>query len=125
MVKRIIGAKQDRRLISDKDFYGNKRLMLAGELMAILFEDLFKTVTTNIKRYVDKVLGKPNRATNFNVLQSLSMWEHTITSGFTSALSSGNWVVKRFRMDQKGVTETVTRLSCVFFYFYIYLNMFF
>ena len=113
MVKRIIRAKEDKRLISDKDFYGNKRLMLAGELMALLFEDLFKTVTTNIKRYVDKVLGKPNRASTFDVLQSLSMWEPNVTNGFTSALSSGNWVVKRFRMDQKGVTETVTRLSYI------------
>jgi len=149
MVKRIIRAKEDKRLISDKDFYGNKRLMLAGELMALLFEDLFKTVTTNIKRYVDKVLGKPNRASTFDVrgvrslfstlsthsyhnttrmlrktytrafaartqvLQSLTMWEPNVTNGFTSALSSGNWVVKRFRMDQKGVTETVTRLSYI------------
>ena len=82
MVKRIIRAKEDKRLISDKDFYGNKRLMLAGELMALLFEDLFKTVTTNIKRYVDKVLGKPNRASTFDVRGVRSLFSTLSTHSY-------------------------------------------
>ena len=87
MVKRIIRAKEDKRLISDKDFYGNKRLMLAGELMALLFEDLFKTVTTNIKRYVDKVLGKPNRASTFDVRGVRSLFSFTYAHEFVHIIS--------------------------------------
>eukprot|EP00940_MAST-03C_sp_MAST-3C-sp2_P002322 g2322.t1 len=113
MVNRILKAELDPRMISDKDYYGNKRLVLAGGLMQLLFEDLFKIVNTNIKRHVDKVFSRPNRASAFDPTKVIPTHTHTITNGFISALASGNWVLRRFRMDQKGVTETVSRLSYI------------
>ena len=42
MIRRIIDALHDPTKLDDKDYYGNKRLELAGQLISLLFEDLFK-----------------------------------------------------------------------------------
>ena len=49
MVRRLIGAQSDERLIDDRDYYGNKRLELAGSLLSIMFEDLFKQYNKYLK----------------------------------------------------------------------------
>ena len=42
MIRKIIDAIYDPTKLDDKDYYGNKRLELAGQLISLLFEDLFK-----------------------------------------------------------------------------------
>lgn len=42
MVRRVILAQRDPTMLDDRDYYGNKRLELAGSLMSLLFEDIFK-----------------------------------------------------------------------------------
>lgn len=49
-VRRILLAHYGRMKLDDKDYYGNKRLELAGQLMALLFEDLFKRFNADLKR---------------------------------------------------------------------------
>ena len=50
-----------------QDYYGNKRLELAGQLISLLFEDLFKRFNSELKRNADMVLSKPNRAAAFDI----------------------------------------------------------
>lgn len=52
MVRRMLAAMLDPSLIDDRDYYGNKRLELAGGLLALLFEDLFKRMNAELKRTV-------------------------------------------------------------------------
>lgn len=42
IVYRLIMAELGESEMDDRDFYGNKRLELAGSLLALLFEDVFK-----------------------------------------------------------------------------------
>ena len=40
MIRRVILAQADTLKVDDRDYYGNKRLELAGQLLSLLFEDL-------------------------------------------------------------------------------------
>ena len=54
MIRQIIQAEKNPTLIDDRDFYGNKRLELAGSLMSLLFESLFKQLNSELKAIVEK-----------------------------------------------------------------------
>ena len=58
VTKRVIAALLDNSLLDDKDYYGNKRLELAGQLLSLLFEDLFKRFNSDLKRSADLVFAK-------------------------------------------------------------------
>ena len=49
MVRRVIQAQGDTKVIDDRDYYGNKRLELAGSLLALMFEDLFKRFNWEVR----------------------------------------------------------------------------
>jgi DNA-directed RNA polymerase III subunit RPC2 len=55
MVRRVIQAQLGLVNMDDRDYYGNKRLELAGQLIAILFEDLFKRFNTEVNRKIIKM----------------------------------------------------------------------
>lgn len=85
----------------------------AGQLLSLLFEDLFKKFNSDLKMNVDKVLKKPNRTQEFDIFNQLVLHGDHITSGFVRAISTGNWVLKRFKMDRAGITQVLSRLSYI------------
>ncbi|KAI2503730.1 DNA dependent RNA polymerase [Fragilaria crotonensis] len=111
IVRRVLMVGMGKGDLDDKDYYGNKRLELAGTLLSLLFEDLFKLFNKDLKRQTDMVLSKANRAQAFDVVKTIR--PDTITNGMFTAISSGNWVLKRFRMDRAGVTQVLSRLSYI------------
>ncbi|GCB26661.1 DNA-directed RNA polymerase III subunit RPC2 [Aspergillus awamori] len=113
MARRVLMAKNDASLVDDRDYLGNKRLELAGQLLALLFEDLFKKFCFDIKMNIDKVLNKRNRAEAFDAYSVITMHSNHITQGMNRAISTGNWSLKRFRMERAGVTHVLSRLSYI------------
>ena len=108
MIRRIIDAQHDSSKIDDKDYYGNKRLELAGYYLSLLFEDLFKKINSDLKREADKLIPKHNKDNNFDLVKRIRT--DTLTFGMETAIKSGNWVLKRFKMDRK-ITEPLDRTS--------------
>lgn len=97
--------------MDDKDYVGNKRLELSGQLLSLLFEDLFKTMNDEVKKTVTGILEKPSRSSRLDISQYIT--KDSITVGLERTLSTGNWDVKRFRMHRKGMTQVVARLSFI------------
>ncbi|KAI6003252.1 beta and beta-prime subunits of DNA dependent RNA-polymerase [Pisolithus orientalis] len=113
MTRRVLMAMHDEKMVDDRDYVGNKRLELAGQLLALLFEDLFKTFNANLKASIDKVLKKPSRTNEFDAFNTMQFQGDHITSGFVRAISTGNWSLKRFKMERAGVTHVLSRLSFI------------
>ncbi|KAJ2502731.1 DNA-directed RNA polymerase III complex subunit Rpc2 [Coemansia sp. RSA 1972] len=113
MARRVLQAVSEGNKTDDLDYLGNKRLELAGQLVALLFEDLFKRFNTDLKLNIDKVLKKPNLAREFDAYNQLQCHGDLITQGLTRAISTGNWSLKRFKMDRAGVTHILSRLSYI------------
>ena len=118
MIKRLINAINDNNAVDDKDYYGNKRLELAGQLISLLFEDLFKKYNNDLKKIIDMNLLKySNSNDNFEGLENFdiftSMRSDLITHGLQNSISTGNWVVKRFKMRRSGITQVLNRMSYI------------
>lgn len=113
MTRRVVMAMYNPKMIDDRDYVGNKRLELAGQLISLLFEDLFKKFNNDFKLSIDKVLKKPNRAMEYDALLSINVHSNNITGGLNRAISTGNWSLKRFKMERAGVTHVLSRLSYI------------
>ncbi|KAH7871222.1 uncharacterized protein C8R40DRAFT_1162803 [Lentinula edodes] len=113
MTRRVLMAMNDEKMVDDRDYVGNKRLELAGQLLALLFEDLFKTYNSNLKTAIDKTLKKPSRVNEYDAWHTMQFQGDHITSGFVRAISTGNWSLKRFKMERAGVTHVLSRLSFI------------
>lgn len=110
MVRRVIEAQSDGTMVDDRDYYGNKRLELAGSLLSLLFEDLFKRLNWELKMIADKNIPKV-KAAQFDIVKHIRC--DLISVGLENAISTGNWTIKRFRMERLGVTQVLSRLSFI------------
>lgn len=102
-------------LRNDKDYLANKRIECAGDLLSLLFEDLLKRVNSEVKQEIDKKLLRVKKMDNFreNIEMTIKMLfsSNSLTNGLVHAISSGNWQIKRFRLERKGVTQLLKRIN--------------
>ena len=113
MTRRVLMAIHNPKLVDDRDYVGNKRLELAGQMLSLLFEDLFKEFTKNLKANMEKLLRKSNPTSEWDPIGFLEMGASRITGGMERAIATGNWMLKRFKMDRAGVTHVLSRLSYI------------
>ncbi|KAF8737802.1 hypothetical protein HU200_014032 [Digitaria exilis] len=108
MLRRMMDAILNANTFDDKDYVGNKRLELSGQLISLLFEDLFKTMNSQAV----ELMNKHSVMTRSSPSDFSQLIKHeSITSGLERAISTGNWDIKRFRMHRKGVSQVLSRLS--------------
>lgn len=106
MVHRMLLVKLGRRDEDDRDHYGNKRLDLAGPLMANLFRLLFRKFLREMRSTIQKSVDK-GRQYNFTSL----LKHHTITNGLRYALATGNWGMQGEQGVRTGVSQVLNRLT--------------
>eukprot|EP00731_Ephydatia_muelleri_P020895 Em0013g622a len=107
MVHRLLQAALGRRELDDRDHYGNKRLDLAGPLLAFLFRGLFRNLCKEVRMYAQKFIDKGR---DFNL--ELAIKTKTVTDGLKYSLATGNWGdQKKAHQTRAGVSQVLNRLT--------------
>ncbi len=95
MASKLIELVLGRREPDDKDHYANKRLKLAGELLAAVFRVAFRVFIRDLKYQVERARAK-NRRINLTTLVRVDV----ISERLKHALATGNWVGGRTGVSQ-------------------------
>src|SRR6266702_4111184 len=101
---RIIEVKLGRKTPDDKDHYANKRLKLAGSLLAELFRISFRNLTRDLKYQLERITIR--RHIEFSIANAIR--PGIITERVQHAIATGNWVRGRI-----GVTQLLDRTNFV------------
>ena len=101
MACRVIELKLGRRTADDKDHFKNKRLRLAGPLLADLFRVAFRNLVRDIKYQLERIGVKGSIIT-----VSAAVRPGIITERLQHSLATGNWGRGRV-----GVTQLLDRTN--------------
>lgn len=107
MVHRMLQCALERREVDDRDHFGKKRLDLAGPLLAGLFRTLWKKLSKDVYKYLEKCV---ETSKDFNL--TLAVKSNTITNGLKYSLATGNWgEQKKAASSKAGVSQVLNRYT--------------
>ena len=107
MIHRLLLCALERRELDDRDHFGKKRLDLGGPLLGSLFRMLFRKLTKDVGRYLQKCI---DTGRDFNL--TLAVKSNTITNGLKYSLATGNWGdQKKFMQARAGVSQVLNRYT--------------
>lgn len=114
MTRRLFIGMNRSDYTDTKDYYGNKRVELAGDLIGILFDDLFSRANREFKKQLILNTEKHKKEYFFDLNKSFR--SDIITNGIEMAFITGNWSIKKYRIERSGVTQAISRanqISCL------------
>jgi len=103
MAARVIELKLGRRKPDDKDHVKNKRLKLAGPLLADLFRIAFRNLCRDIKYQLER-MGTKRRMLSI----SIAVRPGIVTEKLQHALATGNW-----GRGKVGITQLLDRTNLI------------
>ncbi|AAK39687.1 second-largest subunit of RNA polymerase III (nucleomorph) [Guillardia theta] len=106
MIRKLLYALQIPDLLDSKDYYGNKRLELSGDLVEILLEDLLHKSWIESKKFIEKKKIEVNETIYHHFIKS-----DFISYGIENAFITGNWKINKYGIDKNGITQILSRLS--------------
>jgi len=102
MAERVLAMKLGWRPPDDKDHYRNKRIRLAGGLLAELFRTAFRRMVRDFKYQLEKSSLRHRIVHSFSNLITTSL----ITDSINQAMATGNWGKRLV-----GVTQLLDRTN--------------
>ena len=108
MANKLVKASLGIITEDDRDYYGKKRLDMAGSLLNNHFRQLFRNftdvMTKILKKDIDRGIDK--------IMLNKALKPDIITNGLRTALATGNWGKDREGNVQKtGVSQVLNRLT--------------
>jgi DNA-directed RNA polymerase II subunit RPB2 len=111
MTNRLIQAALGRTTQDDRDYYGKKRLDMAGSLLAMIFRAQFRQVIKDMEKYLTKDINR-DRFNSRNLHLDRAIKSDIISRGLKTALSTGNWGKdKDNNVLKTGVSQVLNRLT--------------
>ena len=95
MANRVLELYLGRRQPDDKDHYGNKRILLAGDLIAIVFRIAFRSLINDLRQNLERIQARGKKPGI-----RLLIRHDTITNRLREALATGNWPGQRTGVSQ-------------------------
>lgn len=105
-VHKLIACKLGRAEEDDRDHFGKKRLDLAGPLLGGLFRLLFRKLTLDVRRHLQRCLDEGK---HFNIGAAIK--SNHVTDGLKYSLATGNWGDKGASAPKAGVSQVLNRLT--------------
>jgi DNA-directed RNA polymerase beta subunit len=112
VIKRLLLVVQGKIEMDDRDHYKNKRIATTGVLLAELFQDRFKKMVSDLRKYMHNCFEKGNI-----VLFRQGIKTKYIKTGIANAMKTGNWNpnkhsgAKNKSNAKQGVAQVLNRLT--------------
>lgn len=109
VVHRLLLVRLDRRPPDDRDHFANKRVDLAGPLLASVFRGLWRKLRHNLGARAQALLERGAR--DLPVRELFDACGQHLSGGLRYSLSTGNWSSDRANVTKSGVSQSLSRLT--------------